>query len=87
MYEFTGALSLAAKSIGGKTPDAVMADYRNSYIPRLQDTKEAIAVETRATILNPDFIKERIKGMPLPRRCSERYSGIYSVGALHVRRL
>lgn len=62
VYEFTGALSLAAKSIGGKTPDAVMADYRNSYIPRLQDTKEVIAVETRATILNPDFIKERIKG-------------------------
>lgn len=62
VYEFTGALSLAAKSIGGKMPDAVMADYRNSYIPRLQDTKEAIAVETRATILNPDFIKERMKG-------------------------
>ncbi|MDE6549532.1 MAG: cobaltochelatase subunit CobN, partial [Muribaculaceae bacterium] len=62
VYEFTGALSLAAKSIGGKMPDAVMADYRNSYVPRLQDTKEAIAVETRATILNPDFIKERMKG-------------------------
>ena len=62
VYEFTGALSLATKSIGGKMPDAVMADYRNSYIPRLQDTKEAIAVETRATILNPDFIKERMKG-------------------------
>ncbi|MDE7345496.1 MAG: cobaltochelatase subunit CobN, partial [Muribaculaceae bacterium] len=62
VYEFTGALSLAAKILGGKEPDAVMADYRNSYIPRLQDTKEAIAVETRATILNPDFIKERMKG-------------------------
>ena len=62
VYEFTGALSLAAKSISGKEPDAVMADYRNSYIPRLQDTKEAIAVETRATILNPEFIKERMKG-------------------------
>lgn len=62
VYEFMGALSLAAKSIGGKTPDAVMADYRNSYLPRLQDTKEAIAVDTRATILNPDFIKERMKG-------------------------
>ena len=62
VYEFTGALSLAAKSIGGKEPDAVMVDYRNSYIPRLQDAKEAIAVETRTTILNPDFIKERMKG-------------------------
>lgn len=62
VYEFTGALSLAAKNINGKEPDAVMADYRNSYLPKLQDTKEAIAVETRATILNPDFIKERMKG-------------------------
>ncbi len=62
VYEFAGALSLAAKSIGGKEPDAVMVDYRNSYIPRLQDAKEAIAVETRTTILNPDFIKERMKG-------------------------
>lgn len=62
VYEFTGALSLAAASINGKEPDAVMADYRNSYIPRLQDTKEAVAVETRATILNPEFIKERMKG-------------------------
>ncbi len=62
VYEFTGALSLAAKSISGKEPDAIMADYRNSYLPRLQDAKEAIAVETRATVLNPDFIKERMKG-------------------------
>ena len=62
VYEFTGALSLAAETINGKEPDAVMADYRNSYLPKLQDTKEAIAVETRATILNPDFIKERMKG-------------------------
>lgn len=62
VYEFTGALSLAAKNLSGKVPDAVLADYRNSYLPRLQDTKEAIAVETRATILNTEFIKERMKG-------------------------
>lgn len=62
VYEFTGALSLAATVVSGKEPDAVMADYRNTYLPRLQDTKEAVAVETRATILNPEFIKERMKG-------------------------
>ena len=62
VYEFTGALSLAATSINGKEPDAVMADYRNMYVPRLQDTKEAVAVETRATILNPEYIKQRMKG-------------------------
>ncbi len=62
VYEFTGALSLASASINGKEPDALMADYRNAWLPRLQDTKEAVAVETRATILNPNFIRERMKG-------------------------
>lgn len=62
VYEFTGALSLASTAINGKEPDAVMADYRNAYLPRLQDTREAVAVETRATILNPEFIRQRMKG-------------------------
>lgn len=62
VYEFTGALSLASTAINGKEPDAVLADYRNSYMPRLQDTREAIAVETRVTILNPEFIRQRMKG-------------------------
>lgn len=39
-----------------------MADYRNRTNRRMQETKEAIAVETRATILNPTFIQERMKG-------------------------
>lgn len=62
VYEFTGGLSLAATEINGKEPDAMMADYRNTYLPRMQDTKQAVAVETRATILNPRFISERMKG-------------------------
>ncbi|WP_304683877.1 cobaltochelatase subunit CobN [uncultured Muribaculum sp.] len=62
VYEFTGALSLTSAAINGKEPDAVFADYRNSYLPRLQDTREAVAVETRATILNPEFIRQRMKG-------------------------
>lgn len=62
VYEFTGALSLAVDRIDGEEPEAVMADYRNRYIPRVQDTKEAVAVETRATVLNPVFISERMKG-------------------------
>lgn len=62
VYEFTGALSLASTAINGKEPDAVLADYRNPYLPRLQDTHEGIAVETRATILNPEFIRQRMKG-------------------------
>ena len=62
VYEFTGGLSLAVKSVTGKEPDSYMADYRNSRNRHLQDTKEAIAVENRATILNPAFIRERMKG-------------------------
>lgn len=62
VYEFTGALSLAATAINGKEPDALLADYRNSYLPRLQDAREAVAVETRATVLNPEFIRQRMKG-------------------------
>ena len=62
VYEFTGGLSLAVKSVTGKEPDSYMADYRNSHNRHLQDTKEAIAVENRATILNPAFIRERMKG-------------------------
>ena len=62
VYEFTGGLSLTVKTLTGKEPDAYMADYRNRTNRRMQDAKEAIAVETRATILNPTFIQERMKG-------------------------
>ena len=62
VYEFTGTLSLAATQLNGKEPDALMADYRNASLPRLQEVKEAIALETRATLLNPAFVKERMKG-------------------------
>lgn len=62
VYEFTGALSLAVQTITGKEPDAYMADYRNRNNRRLQEAKEAVAVETRATILNPTFVQERMKG-------------------------
>ena len=62
VYEFSGGLSLSVRTITGKEPDSYMADYRNRNGRRLQDTKEAIAVEARSTILNPNFIKERMKG-------------------------
>lgn len=62
VYEFTGAMSLAVKTLTGKEPDAFMADYRNRNNNRMQNLKEAIAVEARATILNPTFVKERMKG-------------------------
>lgn len=62
VYEFTGGLSLTVKTVTGKEPDAYMADYRNRNNRRVQETKEAISVETRATVLNPTFVKERMKG-------------------------
>ena len=62
VYEFTGGLSLAVKTLTGKEPDALMADYRNRANRRMQDLNEAIAVEVRTTVLNPAFVKERMKG-------------------------
>ncbi len=62
VYEFTGGLSLAVKNVTGKEPDAYMADYRNRTNRRIQEVDEAVAVETRATILNPTFVQERMKG-------------------------
>ena len=62
VYEFTGGLSLAVRQVTGKEPAAFFADYRNRYNRRLQGALEAVAVETRATILNPVFIQERMKG-------------------------
>lgn len=62
VYEFTGGLSLAVTKVTGKEPDAFFADYRNRNSRRLQRAREAVAVETRATILNPTFISERMKG-------------------------
>ena len=62
VYEFTGGLSRTVQYVTGKEPDAFFADYRNRNSRRLQGLREAVAVETRATVLNPTFIRERMKG-------------------------
>lgn len=62
VYEFTGGLSMTVKQVTGKEPAAFMADYRNVNHTRMQDLKEAMAVEVRTTLLNPTFVKERMKG-------------------------
>lgn len=62
VYEFTGGLSLTVRTLTGREPDAFFADYRNRYGRRIQGAREAVAVETRATLLNPTFIRERMKG-------------------------
>ena len=45
-----------------KDPEAYFADYRNRNRVRMQDLKEAIGVESRSTIFNPEYIKEVMKG-------------------------
>ena len=62
VYEFAGGLSMAVKQLSGREPDALMADYRNPRNRRLQGMKEAVDVELRTTVLNPLFIRERMKG-------------------------
>ena len=62
VYEFTGGLAMTVKSLTGKEPDAMMADYRNRNNRRMQGMREAIDVEMRTTLLNPTYIKERMKG-------------------------
>lgn len=62
VYEFMGGMSLAVRNVTGKDPDAVFADYRNRNHVRMQDLKEAIGVESRSTIFNPAYIREKMKG-------------------------
>ena len=62
VYEFAGGLSMVVRQLTGREPDALMADYRNPRRRRMQGLKEAIDIEARTTILNPNFIRERMKG-------------------------
>lgn len=62
VYEFMGGMNLAIRNVTGKDPDAYFADYRNRNNAKMQDLKEAIGVESRATVLNPAYIKEMMKG-------------------------
>ncbi len=62
VYEFMGGLNLAVRNVTGKDPDAYLSDYRNRNNARMQEVKEAIGVESRTTIFNPTYIKEKMKG-------------------------
>ena len=62
VYEFMGGMNLAIRNVTGKDPDAYFADYRNRNNAKMQDLKEAIGVESRATVLNPEYIKQVMKG-------------------------
>jgi cobaltochelatase CobN len=62
VYEFMGGLNLAVRQVTGKDPDAFFADYRNRNNVRMQEIKEAVGVEARATIFNPAYIREVVTG-------------------------
>lgn len=62
VYEFMGGMNLAVKNVTGKDPEAYLSDYRNRNKARMQEVKEAIGVESRTTILNPNYIKNKMKG-------------------------
>lgn len=62
VYEFMGGLNLAVRHVTGKDPDAYFSDYRNRNNFRIQELKEAIGVESRTSIFNPTYIKEKMKG-------------------------
>ncbi len=62
VYEFMGGMNLAVRNVTGKDPDAYLADYRNRNHAKMQEVKEAIGVESRTTILNPTYIKEKMSG-------------------------
>ncbi|MDE6178841.1 MAG: cobaltochelatase subunit CobN, partial [Duncaniella sp.] len=62
VYEFMGGMNLAVRTVTGKDPDAYLSDYRNRGRARMQELKEAIGVESRTTILNPSYIREKMKG-------------------------
>lgn len=62
VYEFMGGMNLAVRNVTGKDPEAYLSDYRNRNNVKMQEVKEAIGVESRTTILNPTYIKEKMKG-------------------------
>ncbi len=62
VYEFMGGMNMAVRNVTGKDPDAYLSDYRNRNNAKMQEVKEAIGVESRTTLFNPTYIKEKMQG-------------------------
>lgn len=62
VYEFMGGLNLAVRQVTGKDPAAYFSDFRNPASPMMREAGAAIAVEARATLLNPAYIEAMSKG-------------------------
>ncbi|MBY4897125.1 cobaltochelatase subunit CobN [Cupriavidus sp. AU9028] len=62
VYEFMGGLNLAVREVTGQDPAAYFSDYRNASRPTVREAGQAIAVETRATLLNDEYIRAMTPG-------------------------
>ena len=62
VYEFMGGMNLAVEHVTGRQPEAYLADYRNRNNNRMQELGEAIGVESRTTVFNPAYIREKMRG-------------------------
>ncbi|MFT3721779.1 cobaltochelatase subunit CobN [Pseudorhodoferax sp.] len=62
VYEFMGGLNLAVREVTGQEPAAYFSDFRNAARPTVREAGAAIAVEARATVLNPAYIEAMARG-------------------------
>jgi len=62
VYEFMGGLNLAVRHVTGEDPAAYFSDLRNPSRPRMREAGETIAVEARASLLNPAWIDAMTRG-------------------------
>ncbi|MEG1767024.1 MAG: cobaltochelatase subunit CobN [Comamonas sp.] len=62
VYEFMGGLNLAVREVTGAEPAAYFSDFRNAARPTVREAGAAIAVEARATVLNPAYIAALAQG-------------------------
>jgi len=62
VYEFMGGLNLAVRHVTGEDPAAYFSDFRNPSRPSMREAGETIAVEARATLLNPAWIDAMAQG-------------------------
>jgi len=62
VYEFMGGLNLAVRHVTGEDPAAYFSDFRNPARPSMREAGETIAIEARATLLNPAWIDAMTQG-------------------------
>lgn len=56
-YEYLGGLSMAVKKITGKTPEALIADVRNSNGASVRDLEEVLATNLRSELLGKKWLQ------------------------------